>query len=167
MPSSSVVSQRRTKEITPWSWPTGLLRRSRDAPSSCWSMACFYFLLWFMSSCLVQETVVITLEVFFYSSTSYHWEGGGSGHRRVPIRQQPHPEVHRSWISRTCTDPVAVDFQRRLSRDFYVSRLSSPPCVTQREKKEKKGGGGGGAASFRVCVCSEADQSVIVNRLFM
>lgn len=76
---------------------------------------------------------VWTLDVFLHSASSHYWQGGGRGQWRVPVRQQPHPEVHRQWISNPCTNRVAVDVQRGLSRGLHVSFCSVCVCV----KKEQ------------------------------
>lgn len=76
---------------------------------------------------------VWTLDVFLHSASSHYWQGGGRRQWRVPVRQQPHPEVHRQWISNPCTNRVAVDVQRGLSRGLHVSFCSVCVCV----KKEQ------------------------------
>lgn len=88
----------------------------------------------------------------FYSASTYYWEGGGGGHWHLPVWQQPHPQVHRSWVSHTCTNWVAVDVQRGLSRGLPVSH-------TEKEREW---------TSFCVCPqCSHVSQSLIVNRLLI
>lgn len=66
----------------------------------------FSLLFYFFFSCL--DSGDDSPSVFSYSSPSHHREGGGGGHRRVPVRQQSHPEVHRPWISHACAHPVAM-----------------------------------------------------------
>ncbi len=95
---------------------------------------------WAAWCCWSRDSGANSSSVFSYSASSYHWEGGGSGHWCIPVWQQPHPKVHRSWISHSCTHPVAVDVQRGLSRGLPVSHLSSGcVCVCESQRANKGG----------------------------
>ena len=144
MISSSAESQKWMLGITPWSWPTRWPKRNKDAPSSWSSMArtlCSSSLLE-LPDAVAHEAVLLTVDVFLYSASSYNWEGGGGGYGCVPVRQQPHPQVHSSGKSNTCTDRVAVDAQKGLSTGLPVSQ---PDRERERERERE---------SFLLCIHS-------------
>lgn len=127
MLSSSTESKRWMKGTTQWSWATSSLKKSREALSSWWSTVCFMcslffsFMRWKLQGCLNYFS--------FHSASPYNWERGGCGHWCDPLCQEPHIEVHRTWISYTCTHPVAVDVQGRLPGGLLVGQHSSTLCM--------------------------------------